>query len=104
HRIRKFTGDDLYAFARLFELPISFFLAPPDWVEEVAPPNARETTSRDESFNLCFGLGKEGRELLTERALKGPTTGYAADLVSWTADYKMVLDQFQRHLDSLAAI
>ena len=36
-RIRNFTADDLYAFARVFELPISFFLAPADWVEEVAP-------------------------------------------------------------------
>jgi hypothetical protein len=36
--------------------------------------------------------------------LESPTTGYAADLVSWTTDYMQVLSRFQKHLDSLAAI
>jgi len=35
-RIRQFTADDLIAFAATFELPVSFFLTPPAYVDVVA--------------------------------------------------------------------
>jgi transcriptional regulator with XRE-family HTH domain len=54
-RIRQFTADDLVAFAKTFQLPISFFLQPPSDVESFAAPGAQEVLSADELIEVAAG-------------------------------------------------
>lgn len=52
-RVRQFTADDLYAFAKAFNLPVLWFLLPPEEAE------AREGAEVSESLDLLFGLDWE---------------------------------------------
>ena len=75
-RRRVFSADEIYAFARAFELPVSFFLAPtPIEDESIAPPNATETTSRQQGLDLCFGLSEPAQDVLVGPEGRGAPEG-----------------------------
>src|SRR5688572_7523973 len=42
-RVRQFTADDLYAFSRAFELPMTLFLTPPRWDADIGHAGGGET-------------------------------------------------------------
>ncbi len=69
-RARRFDADFLYALARVFDLPIAFFLAPPSQDVSIAPRGATETTSREQGFELCFGLPEKAQEVLVGDVLE----------------------------------
>ncbi len=57
-RIREFTADDLFAFARGFSLPIGFFLTPPfpgEGVGVAAPDAGRHGLAPDELLDVVLG-------------------------------------------------
>jgi transcriptional regulator with XRE-family HTH domain len=103
-RIRNFTADDLYAFARAFELPIAFFLAPAFWVEEIAPPNARETTTHDDALDLCFGLNEEAQQILWQDHILDSPAPVATKLVRWAQGYAAAVSELEAYLDTASAI
>ena len=54
-RIRQFDADQLLAIAAAFELPLSFFFAPPRDVEAIAVAGASETLSPEDVVALSAG-------------------------------------------------
>jgi transcriptional regulator with XRE-family HTH domain len=100
-RVRQFSADDLYAFARCFELPVSFFLAPSNVRDvEIGSPNASETVSREQAFELCFGLPDAAQDYLLGEILElsAPTT---QALVRWRDQWASVAAKRQRFIDTL---
>lgn len=60
-RTRRFDADELWAFARAFELPISFFFCPPRADLKIGHPDSSETSSGVEYMALIFGLDSQVR-------------------------------------------
>jgi transcriptional regulator with XRE-family HTH domain len=63
-RVRHFTADNLFAFARTFDLPVGYFLCPPPWATEIGHADGSETASAEEHLDLLFDLGEDAREWL----------------------------------------
>jgi transcriptional regulator with XRE-family HTH domain len=59
-RVRQFTADDLFAFAKAFNLPVSWFLLPPD------EGGGRRGSLTGEDLELLFGVGPEFLDRLAE--------------------------------------
>ncbi|MBA2240473.1 MAG: helix-turn-helix transcriptional regulator [Solirubrobacterales bacterium] len=99
-RVRQFTAGDLYAFARCFELPPAFFLAPSPSVEQIAPADAAKTTSREEAFELLFGLDEDAQNILVGDVLELSAQTTRA-LIAWRAGWAQAAEKRQRSLDEL---
>jgi hypothetical protein len=63
-RVRQFTADDLYAFGRAFELPVSYFLCPPPWATEIGHAESGEAVSPWGYLDMIFDVGEQAREWL----------------------------------------
>src|SRR5215213_6097132 len=76
-RIRQFTADDLHAFSRAFELPMTLFLTPPPWSgDEIGHAAGGETSTRAEYLDSIFDMPEDARKRLLEDVveLSAPTT------------------------------
>ena len=59
-RIRQFTADALYAFARGFDVPISYFLCPTTLdPQEIGHANSSETTPALDYLDMVFDVGED---------------------------------------------
>lgn len=68
-RIRQFTADDVYAFARTFGVPTSYFLCPPLWAQEIGHAASTESTSAWDFLDLVFDVGEHAGEWLLAEAV-----------------------------------
>jgi len=98
-RVRQFTADDLHAFSRAFELPITLFLTPPQWAPDaIGHAGGGETSSRADYLDLIFNLPEPARERLLKEVieLSAPTTRM---LRRWRTSFATVVDERQRAVE-----
>jgi hypothetical protein len=100
-RVRKFTADDLHAFARAFELPITFFLLQMSGHHEIGHAAGAETSTAEEFLDLVFSLNEPARRaLLSEVA----TTGEGSKaLRRWADDHAALVEEREREIAALLA-
>jgi transcriptional regulator with XRE-family HTH domain len=99
-RVRVFSADDLIAFARCFGVPPSFFLAPAPEIKEIGPPNASETTSREQALDLLFGLSDEAQDVLVGDVLELSAQTTRA-LSRWRDEWAQAAAKRQRTVEEL---
>jgi hypothetical protein len=81
-RVRQFTPDDLLAFSRAFDVPMTVFLMPPPWVAEVGHANGGTTTTRLELLDAILDMPEDARTYMVGKSgrpgeileLSAPTT------------------------------
>lgn len=61
NRVRNFTADDLHAFARAFDLPMTMFLTPPPWAETIGHGNGGLASSRADYLDSIFDMPEDAR-------------------------------------------
>jgi hypothetical protein len=91
--------DDLHAFSRAFELPITLFLTPPQWAPDaIGHAGGGETSSRADYLDLIFNLPEPARERLLKEVieLSAPTTRM---LRRWRTSFATVVDERQRAVE-----
>jgi hypothetical protein len=99
-RVRQFTADDLYAFARAFDLPITFFLTPMMGLVPIGHARALEQTSTAEEFlDLVFDLSEPARTRLLEAV--GMTEEGSRALRRWADDYAAVVAARERFIEEV---
>jgi len=68
-RVRHFSADDLYAFGRTFDLPVSYFLCPPPWAPDVGHAESEEATPVATYLDALFDLGDEAQAWLLDEVV-----------------------------------
>lgn len=100
---RRFDADDLVAFSRAFDLPLLWFLVPPDYIKGLTTGETVTTTT--ELLDLLF---VRGWEKIRARLLDLPQDVYAHDLelLAQTVDFYLVdaLSDFHQIEDDLRRI
>jgi transcriptional regulator with XRE-family HTH domain len=85
-RVRQFTADEIYALARAFEVPISYFLCPPAWADEVGHPDSQMTSLAGDYLDMVFDVGADAGEWLLRDVF--PAAGAAPSrLERWGAHF-----------------
>jgi transcriptional regulator with XRE-family HTH domain len=100
-RVRQFTADDLYAFSRAFELPITFFLTPPAASgDSIGHAAGGDTSSRLDYLDLLFDLPEGARRLLDRKVfeLSAPMT---RALRRWGANFVALVAQNDKQVEAL---
>ena len=88
-RIRNFTADEILAFAKAFDVPVTYFYLAPPWTEEVGQPEA-EPVPAQELVGRLFDVGPDARDWLLREA------------VPMTAETTLALRQARANLDAVA--
>jgi transcriptional regulator with XRE-family HTH domain len=101
-RIRHFTADDLYALARAFELPVSYFLCPPTWAEEIGHPDSGESVSAAGWLDMVFDVGEDARNWLL-REVVPMTAQTTRALRRWGNSLASVVAHRESEVAALAA-
>jgi transcriptional regulator with XRE-family HTH domain len=102
-RVRQFTADDLHAFSRAFELPMTLFLTPPPWSgDEIGHAGGGETSTRAEYLDLVFDMPENARKRLLGEIVEfsAPTT---RALGRWGANFAALVTERQRAVEALLA-
>lgn len=101
--MRQFTADDIYAFSRAFELPMTLFLTPPPWDADIGHAGADETTPRREYLDLVFDMPEDARKRMLNDIveLSAPTT---LALRRWGANFAAMVAERERTVEDLAAM
>ena len=106
NRVRQFTADDLYAFARCFELPLSFFLVPPPsevFEQPVGVPGADRASARLEYLDLIFDWPEDARRNLLKDVIEAsPETTLA--LRRWGENFAKLVAEREQFIKDLRAI
>lgn len=103
-RVRQFTADDLHAFARAFDLPMTVFLTPPPWSgDAIGHAGGGETSTRTEYLNLIFDMPEDARTYVAGSAerpaeileLSAPVTRV---LQRWGANFTAMVTERERQV------
>ena len=101
-RIRQFTADDLYAFARGFDVPLTYFLCPPPWGDEIGHASSNEASSAWDYLDVLFDVREDGWEWLVRRVV--PMTAQTTLMLRrWRKNFTAMIDRRQREVDELLA-
>lgn len=98
-RIRQFTADDIFAFSRAFDLPMTLFLTPPPWSgEEIGHAAGGATSTRAEYLDSIFDMPEAARKRLLEDVveLSAPTTRV---LQRWSSNFAVIVDDRKRAVE-----
>jgi transcriptional regulator with XRE-family HTH domain len=101
-RIRHFTADDVYALARGFELPVSYFLCPPTWAEEIGHPDSAESVSTWGWLDMVFDIGDDARNWLL-RDVVPMTAATTRALRKWGSHFAATVSHRESEVAALAA-
>jgi transcriptional regulator with XRE-family HTH domain len=99
HRTRRFTVDDLIAFARAFELSVAFFLAPVSLGAVYGAEDATETTDRATLLELVVGLNEDART----HVLAQVPPEESGVLRKWEDDHAELVRMRKAHIASFLA-
>jgi hypothetical protein len=102
-RVRQFSADDLFALARAFELPVTYFLCPPTWASEIGHADSAEASSTWDYLDALFDVGEQARDWLLRQVvpITAPTT---RALRRWGAHFAEVVAHREVEVASLAAV
>lgn len=101
-RVRQFTADDLFAFSRAFDVPMTYFLCPPSWTEELEVGHASggETSTREDYLDLIFDVGPGAPEWLLRQVVPmGAQTTRA--LRRWGRNFAAMVAHRDREVEDL---
>jgi hypothetical protein len=102
-RIRQFTADDVYAFSRGFDVPITYLLRPPPWAESVGHANSSESTHAWDYLNMLFDVGEDASQWIL-REIVPMTAQTTRALRRWGKNFAAMVRQREREVDALLAV
>jgi len=103
-RVRQFTADDLHAFARGFELPITFFLAPPPWSDDaIGHAGGGQTSGRLEYLDAIFDLPEAARKRLLSEVVEMSADTTRA-LRRWGENFAAMVAERERAVEALLEV
>jgi transcriptional regulator with XRE-family HTH domain len=102
-RIRQFTADDIHAFARAFDLPMTMFLAPPPWADQLGHAAGGETTSRADYVDRIFNLTDKARERLLSEIIEMSAATTRA-LRRWGDNFAAMVAERDAQVEALVAV
>lgn len=104
-RVRQFSADDIFAFSRCFDVPVTYFLRPPPWAEETVIGHAAssETTPREDYLDMLFDVGEDATQwVLSEVVPMSAQTTLA--LRRWGRNFAAMVAHREREVKDLLAV
>jgi hypothetical protein len=96
-RIRQFTADDLHAFSRAFDLPMTLFLTPPPWADTIGHAGGGDASSRADYFDSIFNMPRDARAYMVGEP------GRLAEILEFSAASTQALQRWGANFAAMVA-